>query len=254
MKIYSWNVNGIRAASGKGYREWFNDTKPDILCLQETKAHKEQVPPDIADPENYKSYWHSAKKRGYSSVATFSNIEPKNVNLGIGVEEFDNEGRLIESDHGDFVLINIYVPNGQHDLGRVPFKLDFSDKVLERCEILKQEGRKVIICGDYNTAHKEIDLKNPKTNVKNTGFLPEERAWIDKFIAHGYIDTFREFNQEPDNYTWWSYRMNARERNIGWRIDYFFISDNMVDNLKDAFILPDVHGSDHCTLGIEVMF
>jgi exodeoxyribonuclease-3 len=187
-------------------------------------------------------------------VATFSKIEPMNVRLGIGVEDFDNEGRLIESDHGDFVLINMYVPNGQHDLGRVPFKLNFSDTVLDRCEALKKEGRKVIICGDYNTAHKEIDLKNPKTNVKNTGFLPEERAWIDKFIAHGYIDTFREFNQEPENYTWWSYRMNARERNIGWRIDYFFISDNMIDNLKDAFILPEVPGSDHCPLGIEVVF
>ncbi len=254
MKIYSWNVNGIRAASGKGYREWFDESKPDIVCLQETKAHKEQVPPEIAEPEGYHAYWHSAKKKGYSGVATFSLNEPAKITYGIGVEDYDAEGRVIESDHGDFVLINMYVPNGQHDLGRVPFKLAFSDTVLERCETLKKEGRKIIICGDYNTAHTEIDLKNPKTNTKNTGFLPEERAWIDKFIDHGYIDTFRVFNKEPDNYTWWSYRMDARKRNIGWRIDYFFISDNMTDNLKDAFILPEIHGSDHCPLGIEVIF
>ncbi len=254
MKIYSWNVNGIRAASGKGYREWFDDTRPEILCLQETKAHKEQVTPEIAGPAGYHAYWHSAKKRGYSSVTTFSQTEPLNVTCGLGVEEYDSEGRVIESDHGDFVLFNIYVPNGQHDLGRVPFKLAFCDTLLERCEALKKQGRKLIICGDYNTAHKEIDLKNPKANQKNTGFLPEERAWIDKFIDHGYIDTFREFNPEPDNYTWWSSRLDARARNIGWRIDYFFISDNMRENLKDAFILPDVHGSDHCPLGIEVAF
>ena len=187
-------------------------------------------------------------------MATFSLKEPERITYGIGVEEYDAEGRVIESDHGEFVLINMYVPNGQHDLGRVPFKLAFSDRVLERCETLKKEGRKIIICGDYNTAHTEIDLKNPKTNTKNTGFLPEERAWIDKFINHGYIDTFRVFNKEPDNYTWWSYRMDARKRNIGWRIDYFFISNNMADNLKDAFILPEIHGSDHCPLGIEVIF
>jgi len=183
-----------------------------------------------------------------------SQTEPVDTTYGFGIEEFDNEGRLIESDYGDFVLINVYIPNGQRDLGRVPFKLDFSDTMLERCEQLKKQGRKVIICGDINTAHKEIDLKNPKTNQKNTGFLPEERAWIDKFIDHGYVDTFREFNPDPDNYTWWSYRLDARARNIGWRIDYFFVSDNMKDNVKDAFILPDVVGSDHCPIGIELEF
>ncbi len=254
MKLYCWNVNGIRAASGKGYKEWFNKTKPDILCLQETKAHKEQVPPEIAGPKDYYDYWHSAQKRGYSGVATFSQKEPVNIIYGLGVDEYDSEGRVIETYHGDFVLFNIYVPNGQRDLGRVLFKLAFCDKLLERCETLKKQDRKLIICGDYNTAHKEIDLKNPKSNQKNTGFLPEERAWIDKFIAHGFVDIFRDFNQEPENYTWWSYRLDARVRNIGWRIDYFFVSENMKDNVKDAFILPEVHGSDHCPLGIEVEF
>ena len=254
MKIYSWNVNGIRAASGKGFTEWFNETKPDILCLQETKAHKEQVPPEIAGPTDYFPYWNSAKKRGYSGVAMFSRNEPVNINYGLGVDEYDTEGRVIETDHGDFVLFNIYVPNGQRDLGRVPFKLAFCDKLLERCETLKKQDRKLIICGDYNTAHKEIDLKNPQSNQKNTGFLPEERAWIDKFIEHGYVDIFREFNQEPENYTWWSYRLDARARNIGWRIDYFFVSENMKDNVKDSFILPEVMGSDHCPIGIEVEF
>jgi exodeoxyribonuclease-3 len=254
MKLISWNVNGIRAAGKKGYDEWFKSEQPDILCLQETKAHREQVPPEMAAPVGYHAHWSSAKRRGYSGVATFSRIKPAIVKPGLGNPEFDTEGRLIESHYDDFVLLNVYFPNGQRDHNRVSFKLEFSDAVLERCEQLKQEGRNVIICGDYNTAHKEIDLKYPKANQKTTGFLPHERAWIDKFIQHGYVDTFREFNKEPENYTWWTYRLNARERNIGWRIDYFFVSENMIDKVKDAFILPEVMGSDHCPVGIEVEF
>ena len=254
MKLISWNVNGIRAAAQKGYLEWFIAEQPDILCLQETKAHPEQVPPELAAPDGYDAQWNSARRRGYSGVATFSKIKPLEIRKGLDVPEFDLEGRIIESHYENFVLINAYFPNGQRDHGRVPFKLEFSDRVLARCEDLKKQGKNIIICGDYNTAHKEIDLTYPKANQKTTGFLPHERAWIDKFIAHGYIDTFRQFNSEPENYTWWTYRLNARERNIGWRIDYFFVSENMLGNVKDAFILPEVMGSDHCPVGIEIEF
>lgn len=252
MKIISWNVNGIRAAARKGYNEWFTDTAPDILCLQETKAHREQLEADLAAPEGYHAYWNSAEKKGYSGTVIFSRKEPIRVKYDLGVDRFDGEGRVIETEFENFVLLNIYFPNGKRDLSRVPFKLEFSDMVLQRCEALKKEGKNPIICGDYNTAHKEIDLKNPKSNEKNTGFLPEERAWIDRFINHGYVDTFRHFNQEPDNYTWWSYMFNARKNNVGWRIDYFFVDESFLPRVTNAFILPEILGSDHCPLGIDI--
>jgi len=254
MKIISWNVNGIRAASVKGYNEWFNEYKPDILCVQETKAQVDQLDETLANPDGYYSFWNSADKKGYSGTATFSRTEPKAFKRDMDNENFDGEGRVILTEYDDFILYNIYFPNGKRDLSRVDYKLEFSDKVLELCEKHKKQGKKIIICGDYNTAHKEIDLKNAKSNEKNTGFLPQERAWIDKFISHGYVDTFRHFNKEPGNYTWWSYMFNARTKNVGWRIDYFFITENLMPNLKDAFILPDVLGSDHCPLGIELEF
>ncbi len=254
MKIYSWNVNGIRAASQKGFMEWFRDSDADILCLQETKAQPEQLDDGLVNPNGYYVNWNSAEKKGYSGVVTMSKNEPISIRDGLSNDKFDGEGRVIESEYDNFTLLNIYFPNGRRDLSRVDYKLEFSDLVLERCETLKAEGKNLIICGDYNTAHKEIDLKNPKSNQKSTGFLPEERAWIDKFIKHGYIDTFRVFNTEPENYTWWSYRFNAREKNIGWRIDYFFVNDTFLPRVKNAFILPDVKGSDHCPLGIEITF
>ncbi len=191
MKIYSWNVNGIRAAARKGFNDWLGKTSPDILCLQETKAHREQLDSDLTKPDGYTSYWNSAEKKGYSGVVTYSRTEPRSVKYGLGMEEFDGEGRVIETEYDDFVLFNIYFPNGKRDLSRVEYKLAFSDAVLDRCEKLKAQGKNLIICGDYNTAHKEIDLRYPKANQKTTGFLPEERAWIDKFIAHGYVDTLR---------------------------------------------------------------
>ena len=254
MKIISWNVNGIRAASGKGYSKWFADYKPDILCIQETKAHPEQLEDNLVKPDGYSGYWNAAEKKGYSGTATFTKSEPLSTKLDLNDDKFDGEGRVIMTEFKEFVLYNIYFPNGKRDLSRVDYKLEFSDKVLEKCEQHKKEGKKVIICGDFNTAHKEIDLKNAKSNEKNTGFLPEERAWIDKFVSHGYVDTFRHFNKEPGNYTWWSYMFNARAKNVGWRIDYFFITENLLPNLKNAFILPDVMGSDHCPLGIELEF
>lgn len=254
MKLISWNVNGIRAASTKGYTEWFNEYKPDILCVQETKAQKEQLEEKLSTPDEYFSYWNSAIKKGYSGTATLTKIEPKNIKFEMDDEKFDGEGRVILTEFDEFLLYNIYFPNGKRDLSRVDYKLEFSDKVLSICEEQKEKGKKIIICGDYNTAHKEIDLKNAKSNEKNTGFLPKERAWIDKLISHGYVDTFREFNKEPGNYTWWSYMFSARAKNVGWRIDYFFVSENVLPHLKDAFILPEVQGSDHCPLGIEVEF
>ena len=252
MKIYCWNVNGIRAAAQKGYAEWFKSAKPDILCIQETKATADQVDNPVARPEGYHSYWNAAEKKGYSGTVTFSKIKPKRIKYELGLEEFDGEGRVIETEFEDFILFNIYFPNGKRDHSRVTYKLKFCDAVLERCERLRKEGKNLIICGDYNTAHKEIDLKNWKGNQKTTGFLPEERAWIEKFIAHGYIDSFRQFNQEPDNYTWWSYMANARQKNIGWRIDYFFINEEFLPYLKDAYILSEVEGSDHCPIAIEI--
>lgn len=254
MKIISWNVNGIRAATGKGFTDWFKEYQPDILCLQETKAQPAQLEEELSKPKGYHSYWNSADKKGYSGTATFSKVEPKTIKLDMDDEKFDGEGRVLLTEFEDFLLYNIYFPNGKRDLSRVDYKLEFSDKVLELCEEHKKNSKKIIVCGDYNTAHKEIDLKNAKSNEKNTGFLPEERAWIDKFIDHGYVDTFREFNKEPGNYTWWSYMFSARAKNVGWRIDYFFVSENVLPHLKDAFILPEVMGSDHCPLGIELDF
>jgi exodeoxyribonuclease-3 len=252
LNIYSWNVNGIRAAAEKGFNDWFKNSKPDIACLQETKAQREQLKTELASPKDYHSDWNSAQKKGYSGVATFSRIKPIKVNYGLGIEEYDCEGRVIESWFDDFILFNIYFPNGGRDHSRVDFKLKFCDAVLERCEYLKKQDKNLIICGDYNTAHKEIDLKNPKANQNSTGFLPNERAWIDKFIQHGYVDTFRHFNQEPGQYTWWTYRFSAREKNIGWRIDYFFVNEKFLSSVKDAFILAEIKGSDHCPIGIEI--
>ena len=252
MKLYSWNVNGIRAAYEKGYKDWFESTNPDILCLQEVKANKEQLSAEISAPKGYYVYWNSAVKKGYSGTVTFSRSEPVYFSYDLGIDKFDGEGRLIETEFDDFVLLNIYFPNGKRDLSRVPYKLEFSDRVLEKCEQIRKNDKNVVVCGDYNTAHKEIDLKNPKSNQNTTGFLPEERAWIDKFIDHGYVDTFRVFNDQPEQYTWWSYRVNARARNIGWQIDYFFVNEEFLPRVKDAFILPHVPGSDHCPLGIEI--
>jgi len=252
MNLYSWNVNGIRSAGKKGYQEWFTETKPDILCLQETKAHAEQIPPELACPSGYHCYWNPAARRGYSGVAVFSRKEPEDLRYGIGIDVYDREGRVIELQYDRFSLLNIYFPNGQRDHGRVPFKLAFCEAVLERCEALRKENRNVIVCGDFNTAHREIDLKNPKTNHNTSGFLPEERAWMDHFIDHGYVDTFRHYNPGAGHYSWWSYRFAARERNIGWRIDYFFINQEMVPYLREAFILPHVRGSDHCPVGITI--
>ena len=245
-------MNGIRAATRKGFLEWLRTDLPDVLCLQETKARPDQVPADIREPEGYKAFWNPSERPGYSGVVTYSKTKPVSVRAGFGSRRFDAEGRTIRSEYPGFVLYNVYFPNGKQSEERLRYKLGFYNAFLRHIDREKAKGMKLVICGDYNTAHKEIDLAHPRENAKTSGFLPVERAWLDKLVAHGFVDTFRMFNPEPENYTWWTQLTNARERNIGWRIDYLFVSENLKDRVKDAFILPEVMGSDHCPVGIEL--
>ncbi len=253
LKIISWNVNGIRAAMRKGFADKILDIDPDIICIQETKAHPDQVDKDLR-MHHYHTYWHSAKRKGYSGVAVFTKIKPIKVIKGMPEQEFFDEGRMIELHFNNFILLNIYFPNGKRDDIRLKYKMDYYKAHLEHVENLRiTENKHIIINGDYNTAHKEIDLARPKQNEKTSGFLPEERAWMDKYIDHKYIDTFREFHPEKtEEYTWWSMRTRARERNVGWRIDYFFITKELRSKLKDAFIMQEIEGSDHCPHGIII--
>jgi len=252
LRIISFNVNGIRAISKKGFLEWLNTDAPDILCIQETKAHPDQLTQDILKPKGYSTFWSSAVKKGYSGIGVFTKVQPLSVKKGLSLKEFDDEGRTLILDYGNFILLNVYFPNGGAGNKRVPFKMKFYDSFLKVVEKFHKAGKNVIICGDVNTAHAEIDLARPKENEKNTGFLPQEREWIDKLLSKGYIDTFRHFNDEKGHYTWWDYKTRARERDVGWRIDYFFINKEFVSHLKKSFILKDVLGSDHCPVGIEI--
>lgn len=252
MKLLSWNVNGIRAAYKKGFLDILSLENPDILCIQETKAHEEQLPEALMNIEGYYTFYSSAEKKGYSGVAIYSKKKPTNINYNLGIEKFDKEGRVIAADYDDFILFNVYFPNGKASKERLEFKMEFYFTFMDKINELKARNKKIIFCGDVNTAHKPIDLARPKANEKVSGFLPEERMWIDKLIECEYIDTFRLFNNKPDNYTWWDMKTRARERNVGWRIDYFFISKNLQDNLESAFILSDIIGSDHCPIGIDI--
>ena len=252
IRILSWNINGLRAVHKKGFIEWFLTENPDILCVQETKATKDQLPRVLKSIPGYHAYFCEAEKRGYSGVAIYSKIKPKNVEYGFGILKFDNEGRILVADYGNFILLNIYFPNGKMSAERLAYKLEFYDALLDYANKLKEAGKNLIICGDLNTAHKEIDIARPKANEKISGFLPEERAWIDKFISHGYVDTFRMFNKNPEQYTWWSYRTRARERNVGWRLDYFFVNEEFKDRIKSSYTLKEVRGSDHCPVGLDV--
>lgn len=252
MRILSWNVNGIRAIEKKGFFEWMAQEGADIVCLQETKAHPQQLNEKFHQPDGYFSYWSAAEKKGYSGVAIYSKIKPLKVTEGLGVKEFDSEGRTLIAEYKEFILYNIYYPNGGQGNKRVPFKMDFYDAFLKHVEKLRKSGKKIIVTGDVNTAHTEIDLARPKENAKNTGFLPQEREWVTKFLKCGYVDTFRHFNKEPGHYTWWDYYTGARARDVGWRIDYFFVTENLLPHLRKAFILKEVMGSDHCPVGIEI--
>ena len=249
--VVSWNVNGIRAVEKKGFLDWLSAESPDVLCLQETKAHRGQVTEALTDPVlpggSWKSWWSSAKKAGYSGTAIYSKTEPLDVRT-LGVAEFDDEGRVIMAEFPEAVVISAYFPNSQEAGARLDYKLGFCHAILEACDGLVASGKNVILCGDYNIAHKPIDLANPKANEGNPGYLPAERAWMDAFVAKGYVDTFRAFCAEPKQYTWWSYRFHAREKDIGWRIDYECVNPAFMPRVASSTILKDITGSDHCPI------
>ncbi|MCA9923546.1 MAG: exodeoxyribonuclease III, partial [Anaerolineales bacterium] len=247
LKLYSWNVNGLRAAHRKGFLTWLEQTSPDILGIQETKCHPDQLEDDLRQPPGYHTYWASAEKKGYSGVALYTRQAPHSVQIGLGIDEFDREGRTIVAEYDDFVFITAYFPNGSRDHSRVPYKMQYKADFLTYCNNLRTHGKPIVFCGDVNTAHQEIDLARPRQNQNTTGFLAEERAWIDEVTAQGYIDTFRWLYPDRSGaYSWWSYIGGARSRNVGWRLDYFFASPDMAGHIEDAAIHPDVTGSDHC--------
>jgi exodeoxyribonuclease III len=252
ISIFSWNVNGIRAIQNKGFIDWFKNHGGDIICLQETKAQPEQVEDSIKNLDGFKSHWFSAERKGYSSVAVYTKPEPVTLKKGFGNPYFDTEGRVIFAEYDKFVLANVYFPNGGRGPERVKYKLDFYDELFFYLEKNYRDRKGIIVVGDYNTAHKEIDLAEPQKNRNNSGFLPEEREWIDKLINLGYIDVFRKFNDKPGNYTYWDQVTFKREKNLGWRIDYFMVSSDIAENVTNARIYMDVMGSDHCPISIDV--
>jgi exodeoxyribonuclease-3 len=252
MRLVSWNVNGIRAAYKKGFLDWFSQENADVVCVQETKAWAEQLVDELRDPVGYMSYYAEAERKGYSGVAIYTRSRPRDVRTGFGHQKFDAEGRTLAADFGDFILYNVYFPNGKASKERLQYKMDFYEAFLNHMDELTRQGRKVVVCGDVNTAHHEIDLAHPKENEKTSGFLPEEREWIDRFLQSGFVDAFRLFNSGPDHYTWWDMRTRARDRNVGWRIDYFYVSENLRESVTSAGILADVLGSDHCPIDIAL--
>ena len=249
MKLISWNVNGLRAVLRKNFLEYLDAEKADILCLQETKC----TPDDVEQlwPAHYSTHWNSAQKKGYSGTVIFSKARPLKVTTGIGHEAHDNEGRVVTAEFADFFLVNAYVPNSQRELTRLAYRQQWDQDFLSYLKKLEKK-KPVVFCGDFNVAHTEIDLTNPKTNIKNHGFTPEERAGFSAMLAAGFVDTFRDFEKGGGHYTWWSVMSNARVRNIGWRLDYFLVSAALRPRLKHAFIHPQVMGSDHCPVGIEL--
>lgn len=252
IKIISWNINGIRAVVKKGLWDKMREMKADIYCLQEVKAKPEQLTLGLDYPTEYQGYWNPAKRPGYSGVATFSKNEPRQVIVGDRDNDWDDEGRVIVTKFDEFTLLNVYFPNGKRDRGRLMYKMEFYEYFLKYINKLRENGEKIIFCGDVNTAHEEIDLARPKDNELISGFMEIERKWIDKVIKNGYVDTFRMFNKNPNNYSWWSQRGGARKRNVGWRIDYFFADKDIAKKITNAFILPEMQGSDHCPIGIEL--
>jgi len=252
ISLLSWNVNGLRAIHRKGFLDWFRAAQPDILCLQETKASAEQIPEELKNISGYEVFWSAAERKGYSGVGLYTKLSPRLIEKGWGVRKFDIEGRIMMVDYDAFILLNVYFPNGKISKQRLRYKMAFYDEFLARVDRLRHRRKRLVICGDVNTAHEEIDLARPKENSKVSGFLPEERAWIDRFLKLGFIDTFRVFDKAGGRYTWWDFKTRARERNVGWRIDCFYITENLRKNLKSAFILKDVMGSDHCPVGIEI--
>lgn len=252
MKLISYNVNGIRAAMNKGFVDWLDATAADVVCLQETKARPEQVDMTEIESLGYEHHWEIAEKKGYSGVAIFSKVKPKHVEIGMGIDKYDAEGRAIRMDFEDFSILNVYMPSGTSGDERQQFKYEWLDDFYDYVNELKQSIPHLVICGDYNICHKEIDIHNPVSNKKSSGFLPEERAWMTKFFDSGFIDTFRYFNEDPHHYTWWSYRAGARGKNLGWRIDYFSATIEMESRLINARILPEAKHSDHCPIVLDI--
>ena len=251
-KIISWNVNGLRACLKKGFYDFLASENPDVLCLQEIKATESDLKPLLSNLTGYEIYINSAEKKGYSGVSVFTKIKPNYVKNEINLKKYDVEGRILELGFDDFILFNVYFPNGQKDDERLQYKLSFYKDFFDYCDELKLDGKKLIICGDYNTAHKEIDLARPKENENYSGFLPIERKCLDKLVEADYVDAFRYFDNSPDKYTWWSYKFDARAKNIGWRIDYFFITKNLINMLNNSYILNKISGSDHCPICLEI--
>lgn len=251
-KFMSWNVNGIRACESKGFLNWFKRVEADVVCVQEIKANPEQLSEKLLNPHKCHAFWNPAEKPGYSGVALFSKKEPLDVTLGLGITDIDREGRVITAEFKNFILVNSYFPNSQREHARLPFKLKFCREYAKYVKRLRRKGKSVFLCADWNIAHKEIDLKNPKSNENNAGFLPQERAWMTDFLEEGYVDTFRHFTPDPGHYTWWSYRPGVREKNIGWRLDYFLSDKDSIKRLKAARNFPKVMGSDHCPVSLEI--
>jgi exodeoxyribonuclease III len=252
LNLLCWNVNGIRAVQKKGFLDWLMNQSADIVCLQETKAQKEQLDKALLDVQGYQSYWCCADRKGYSGVATYTKRKPVSVHYGFGIPCFDAEGRILMTEFPEFTLFNVYFPNGKRDQSRLNYKMGFYESILEHWQELRKKGKRLIVCGDYNTAHKEIDLARPKENQHISGFLKIEREWMDKMVGQGYVDVFRLYNQQPNQFTWWDTLTRARERNVGWRIDYFFVTQDLVPMVKNAWISPEVMGSDHCPVGLEL--
>ncbi|MFO7816564.1 MAG: exodeoxyribonuclease III [Thermodesulfobacteriota bacterium] len=254
MIFYSWNVNGFRAVAKKGFWDWFSMVSADVVGLQEIKVEPDQLDSEEREPDGYHAFWNPSRvKKGYSGVTCFYRHEPLKVDSGLPDGQFNGEGRLIRIEFENFYFFNIYFPNGQMSQDRLDFKMGYYDAFLAYVQELRRK-KPIVVCGDFNTAHTEIDLKNPKANSDRSGFLPMEREWLDKFIGAGYLDTFRLFNSEPDQYSWWTYRFGARSRNAGWRIDYFFVSEELKSRVKNAWIEQEVMGSDHCPVGLELDF
>lgn len=252
MKLVSWNVNGIRACGKKGFLKWLEQESPDIVCLQEIKAKPDQVEREFHSALKHHALWNPAERPGYSGTAVFSKKEPLSVEFGIGHKDTDSEGRVMIVKFPKFTLVNSYFPNSQRDHARLPVKLEFCRKFFKKIEALRAKGENVVMCADWNIAHEEIDLKNPKTNKKNAGFLPEERAWMTSLLKSGYVDAFRQFQPEGGHYTWWSQRPGVREKNIGWRLDYFITNEEFKDRLKTSYHRTEVLGSDHCPVAVEL--
>lgn len=253
MKLISWNVNGLRAVINKGFKEFFKEIDADIFCIQETKMQEAQLDENILEIfEGYNAYWNSAEKKGYSGTAIFTKQKPLNVTYGIGKEEHDKEGRVITLEFEKFYMVNIYTPNSKRELERLDYRQLWEDEI--RAYLLKlKENKPVVMCGDLNVAHEEIDLKNPKTNRKNAGFTDEERAKMTELLNAGFVDTYRyKYPEVEGKYSWWSYMFHAREKNAGWRIDYFIVSENLKDKIENAKILDDIYGSDHCPVELDL--